>query len=204
MTMIIDGTNGGFFPSWTTATRPASPANGQMGYNTTTGLFDAYNGSAWVSLTTTTTAPYNLSPSNPAFTAQINGNSDATYSSGSNIPFNVTGYNRGSNFNTSTYAFTAPVAGAYLFSASLYLTSSSGFTSNYQFGIVKNGSFPTFGGLDNTAVANASPNGNGGTVEATVTVVLNLAVGDTVAVQPRSASLRVYQGHCYFTGCLIG
>ena len=147
---------------------------------------------------------YITAPSNPAFTAQINGNSDATYSSGSNIPFNITGYNRGSNFNTSTYAFTAPVAGVYLFSAALYLTSSSGFTSNYQFGIVKNGSFPTFGGLDNVAVANASPNGNGGTVEATVTVVLNLAVGDTVAVQPRSASLRVYQGHCYFTGCLIG
>jgi hypothetical protein len=49
MTMIIDGTNGGFFPSWTTATRPASPAVGQMGYNTTTGLFDMYTASGWVS-----------------------------------------------------------------------------------------------------------------------------------------------------------
>ena len=69
MTFTIDGTNGGFFPSWTTATRPASPSNGQMGYNTTTGLFDAYNGSAWVSIATTsqvvgisqTTADYTAS-----------------------------------------------------------------------------------------------------------------------------------------------
>ena len=49
MPFIVDGTNGGFFPSWTTATRPASPAVGQMGYNTTTGLFDMYTASGWVS-----------------------------------------------------------------------------------------------------------------------------------------------------------
>jgi hypothetical protein len=49
MPMIIDGTNGGFFPSWTTATRPASPSAGQMGYNTTTGNFDLYTAAGWVS-----------------------------------------------------------------------------------------------------------------------------------------------------------
>ena len=49
MTFLVDGTLGGTFPSWTTATRPASPANGQMGYNTTTGLFDQYTASGWVS-----------------------------------------------------------------------------------------------------------------------------------------------------------
>jgi hypothetical protein len=48
--MILDGTNGETFPSWTTATRPASPTNGQMGYNTTTGLFDQYVNSAWQSV----------------------------------------------------------------------------------------------------------------------------------------------------------
>jgi hypothetical protein len=48
MPFIVDGTNGGFFPSWTTATRPSSPAVGQMGYNTTTGLFDAYTAAGWV------------------------------------------------------------------------------------------------------------------------------------------------------------
>ena len=48
MTMIIDGTNGGTFPSWTTAGRPASPAVGQMGYNSTTGNFEAYTSGGWV------------------------------------------------------------------------------------------------------------------------------------------------------------
>jgi hypothetical protein len=48
MTFLVDGTLGGTFPSWTTATRPASPAVGQMGYNTTTGLFDQYTAGGWV------------------------------------------------------------------------------------------------------------------------------------------------------------
>ena len=49
MAIVLDGTNGETFPSWTTATRPSSPAVGQMGYNTTTGLFDMYTASGWVS-----------------------------------------------------------------------------------------------------------------------------------------------------------
>jgi hypothetical protein len=48
MTFLVDGTLGGTFPSWTTATRPASPAVGQMGYNTTTGNFDQYTSGGWV------------------------------------------------------------------------------------------------------------------------------------------------------------
>jgi hypothetical protein len=52
MTMILDGTNGAFLPTWTTGTRPASPANGQIGYNSTTGQIDQYVGSAWSSVPT--------------------------------------------------------------------------------------------------------------------------------------------------------
>ena len=69
MTFIVDGTNGGFFPSWTTATRPASPAVGQMGYNTTTGQMDLYNSSGWTSIPATGgTVPGNL-----AFASGTNG-----------------------------------------------------------------------------------------------------------------------------------
>lgn len=50
MTMVLDGTNGETFPSWTTSGRPASPTAGQMGYNTTTGNFDAYTANGWVTL----------------------------------------------------------------------------------------------------------------------------------------------------------
>lgn len=50
MSMILDGTNGAFLPTWTTATRPASPSNGEIGYNSTTGLLDQYVGGAWSSI----------------------------------------------------------------------------------------------------------------------------------------------------------
>jgi hypothetical protein len=52
MAMTLDGTNGAFLPTWTTATRPASPANGLIGYNSTTGQLDQYVGSAWASVPT--------------------------------------------------------------------------------------------------------------------------------------------------------
>jgi hypothetical protein len=49
MTMILDGTNGETFPSWTTGTRPASPTAGQTGYNSTITALETYNGTAWTS-----------------------------------------------------------------------------------------------------------------------------------------------------------
>ncbi len=43
-----DSTTGGMYlPAGTTAQRPASPATGMMRFNTTTGLVETYNGSAW-------------------------------------------------------------------------------------------------------------------------------------------------------------
>lgn len=35
-------------PTWTTSTRPGSPTTGMMGFNTTLGQVESYNGSAWV------------------------------------------------------------------------------------------------------------------------------------------------------------
>jgi len=54
--MILDGTNGAFLPTWTTATRPGTPSNGEIGYNSTTGLIDQYVGSAWTSMPATNVA----------------------------------------------------------------------------------------------------------------------------------------------------
>jgi len=65
MAIILDGTLGETFPSWTTAGRPASPAVGQMGYNTTIGQFDAYTSGGWVSVMNTT------STSNKVTTSQM-------------------------------------------------------------------------------------------------------------------------------------
>jgi hypothetical protein len=46
--IVLDGTNGETFPSWTTSTRPSSPNAGQMGYNTTNSVMEMYNGTNWV------------------------------------------------------------------------------------------------------------------------------------------------------------
>ena len=40
-------TGGLYLPSGTTAQRPASPATGQMRFNTTTGSVETYNGTSW-------------------------------------------------------------------------------------------------------------------------------------------------------------
>lgn len=47
MSAVINGTDGITFPTWTTATRPASPLAGQAGYNTTIGAMETYTGSTW-------------------------------------------------------------------------------------------------------------------------------------------------------------
>ena len=47
MPLILDGTKGETFPSWTTATRPATPNTGQTGYNTTLNTLEVYDGTNW-------------------------------------------------------------------------------------------------------------------------------------------------------------
>lgn len=55
-------------PSWTTATRPASPSNGNIGYNTTTGTWEAYNNSGWTPLNTNIVTNYQAFTSSGTFT----------------------------------------------------------------------------------------------------------------------------------------
>jgi autotransporter translocation and assembly factor TamB len=100
--------------------------------------------------------------------------------------------------------FTAPVAGRYFFSFTLYLTNSAGNSQSMQAGLRINGSFVSFTSGDTYAVANAIPNSTGGVISITGTVVFNLAASDTVGVAARGNNLRIYQGHSYFTGYLLG
>jgi len=143
-------------------------------------------------------------PYQSGFMAGIASTSDATITSGNYVPFNTVtgGFNRGSNFNTSTYLFTAPVAGVYYFVYSIFFTSSGGNTVDMQSVLVKNGSSQTFTGGDAYGVLNFNP-----TVAVacfSCGVYLNLAANDTVGVKARSTTLRIYQGHCSFGGYLLG
>lgn len=65
MSIILDGTNGETFPSWTTAARPTSPATGQTGFNTTLGILETYNGTTWLS----SSIPAPATAGNVVFTA---------------------------------------------------------------------------------------------------------------------------------------
>ena len=45
MALTLDGTNGMVLPTWTTAGRPSSPSNGQIGFNTTLNCIEWYGSS---------------------------------------------------------------------------------------------------------------------------------------------------------------
>jgi hypothetical protein len=53
--LVLDGTNGITYPSWTNSTRPADASAGETGFNTTTNLLETYSGNSaigWVSAST--------------------------------------------------------------------------------------------------------------------------------------------------------
>jgi len=47
MSASLDVDKGIIFSSWTTSTRPASPVAGQLGFNTTLGNMEYYDGTSW-------------------------------------------------------------------------------------------------------------------------------------------------------------
>jgi hypothetical protein len=145
-------------------------------------------------------------PYQPSFMAGIASTSDATIASTAYVPFNTVtgGFNTGSNFSTTNYYFTAPVAGKYFFTCAMYLTNSSSATYGMQWGFYVNGAFKSFTSGDAWGCNSATPNSLGGTIEFSTTATFDLAANDTVGVRPRSANIRIYQGHCYFGGYLIG
>jgi len=146
--------------------------------------------------------------SQPGFMAGIASTSDANVTANSIVPFNTvtaTGaFNTGTNFSTGTSLFTAPIAGRYMFSYTLYLSNSGSSTQAMSPAIRINGSFVSFTSGDVYGLVNATPNSTGGTISISASVILNLAANDTVGVAARSTTLRIYQGHCFFSGYLLG
>lgn len=100
MSMIIDGSNGGFFPIWTTATRPASPVAGQVGFNSTLGSHESYNGTSWQQFTNA-----------PAFSAYQSVAQSITNAVFTKITFDIEEFDTNNNFASSR--FTPTVAGYY-------------------------------------------------------------------------------------------
>lgn len=105
----------------------------------------------------------------PSFHVRIN---TAVYTTSTPLPFTNVVFDVGSNFNTSTYRFTAPIAGKYLFILSVYgrIDNNEDF---YPF-LRVNGS--------NTQYSAFYNNGTGGQIHNTsvVTAIFNLSANDYV------------------------
>lgn len=92
MPIILDGTNGETFPSWTTAGRPSPAATGQTGYNTTLNVLETYNGTAWEvssvpAPTTTGNVLFTSNGTNWSSTAKIVRDTAQASTSGTSIDF---------------------------------------------------------------------------------------------------------------------
>lgn len=196
MALVLDGTNGETFPSWTTATRPASPSNGQMGYNTTTGLFDAYNGSAWVSVATSATSPV----SGPAFSAYLSSNQALTNATWVKLQINTENFDTNNCYDNATnYRFTPTVAGYYQINGRVDDESSTGTVSRCLVAIYKNGAEYARG--SDVAVANTFSSNvstvvyfNGSTDYVELYGLISAAV---------SASAQAGQVLTFFTGAMV-
>tara|TARA_Y100001937_G_scaffold122935_1_gene184962 strand:- start:712 stop:1221 length:510 start_codon:yes stop_codon:yes gene_type:complete len=143
-----------------------------------------------------------LTPARPAFQASIASNAWGTLNTGDIVPFNdVTNNNNfdiGSNFNTSSYRFTAPIAGKYLFHAIIYSFNSD---SVNGFKFWKNGSLL----LGSTSGAYEFTSGQSGSVDATIPITFNANLSSSDYIDIRASTGSDYYGTLSnFGGFLIG
>jgi len=134
---------------------------------------------------------YPLTPLRPSFCAYANTTSGYT---GSPLQYDATVNNVGGGYSTSTYRFTAPVAGTYFFSYSIW-TNDSTVT---RCGFYKNG----------TAVGNATypigtRNQNSASENDSGSLVITLALNDYIDVRCYAGQPQIF-GTNYFLGYLIG
>lgn len=138
---------------------------------------------------------YVTMPYQPAFAA-TGANTNVSNAAGTVLQFSVSDLNRGSNFNTLTYRFTAPVAGVYYFSVTAYTNS-----ANTQVVFRKNGT-EIYGSGDPSPML-AMPTGGSST---SISTILSLNANDYVDIATRtgSSTVNIYMGHSEFIGYLIG
>jgi hypothetical protein len=117
MAVTINGTTGITNPNGS-AGAPAFTGQGSntglyFPTNTSVGLATGGIGRVITDSSGNTTLPYQ-----PSFSVRVN---NSSYISTSPVPWSLEIYDVGSNFNTSTYRFTAPTDGKYFFSVGMYL-----------------------------------------------------------------------------------
>tara|TARA_R100000773_G_C4218478_1_gene116941 strand:+ start:1623 stop:2111 length:489 start_codon:yes stop_codon:yes gene_type:complete len=129
-----------------------------------------------------------------AFTAYANNNNSVSVSVGSKVPYDAVALNKGNAYNVSTYVFTAPVAGVYWFSYSVW----NGSATTGRTGIYVNGT--PYGRSDYPI---GTRNHSNLYQNDSASSAIELAVNDTVDIRPYAAGIDVF-GTNYFSGYLIG
>ena len=137
-----------------------------------------------------------LMPLRPCFFAR--GNNEA-YVQTDPVPYPTAEINVGSSYNTSTYKFTAPIAGIYTFFATAYLKTTAGENGRLQFS--KNDATDYEGSFAELY------NNDGGAIYSNLqtTVILNLSASDTIKVT-FTGNGDYYNGEdeSHFGGYLLG
>ncbi|WP_425498241.1 C1q-like domain-containing protein, partial [Paracoccus amoyensis] len=140
-------------------------------------------------------------PSLPRFTAYTNYDNYVATDSWTTIGINVAEYNDQGCFDAATNRFVAPVAGTYLFGASLLFKINSSSNARMRGRLALNGSTEIKGSLGEISSAHVS--------EATalwLQTMVSLEAGDTVALQGtfRAADGYFAADHTTFWGAKIG
>lgn len=136
-------------------------------------------------------------PNQPSFRVSFNASSQTT----GVMAWNNVQHNTGSYFNTSTYTFTAPVAGRYLFNV-MAASNRTTSTGDFYVDLELNGT--------RTNRIYTAPSGGGSNVhsQASSSAILNLAANDavrvTVQATPGTVGILQDQYHNTFSGQLIG
>lgn len=200
MAVVINGTTG--------ITNPNGSAGAPVftGQGSNTGLYFPSNTSAGIATAglgrvIVDANGYVTTPYQPAFMAGTAQN-DFTINSGAIFPFDVTSINVGGHYNTSTYKFTAPVAGLYQMMWMCFYTNSGSFTNIMNTAPAKNDVQIII--ADDAIMGAANPNDCGGQICVGGSAIVSLAANDTLSLFARGSNIRIYGGHSFFSAYLIG
>lgn len=142
-----------------------------------------------------------LKPVIPSFMVSGTG-TWAAQSSGDKVPFNTDSggqlFNNGSHFNTSSYAFVAPVAGLYSFYVHLYTAQND--TTN-AWSPYLNGAMVKLIGTGGLYIQQGESTALDNTLGSTF--LLNLSANDAIDIRAITDS-DIYASACMFCGHLVG
>ena len=139
-----------------------------------------------------------LTPARPSFLAHgaSTSSSSAGYIAYPNITASKGGHNIGSHYDTSTYQFTAPVTGVYVFSFSVYANTTN---SVDVYGVINNDTSTATGGFQVNAGSNDD---NYPTVSGSIAI--QLSATNTFGFYMTSGTWHTNTSGSYFSGYLLG